>query len=101
MNPTVLLWLAFSLWLTVVLTGISFMAMGIELRRRGVSVKWWSLSFSLKTRIETASTVISTYKSFKRDHNEIPVFLWTMTAFGTGIVVVPVIGLLLFLLAAH
>ena len=96
MNPTVLLWLAFALWLTVVLTGCSFMAMGIELRRRGVPIKWWSFSFNPKTRIETANTVIKTYKTFKQEHNESPVFLWAMVLFGAGIIVVPIIALVAF-----
>ena len=97
MNPTVFFWLAFTLWLTVVLTGCCFMAMGIELRCRGVPVVWWSFSFSPKKRIKTLTTVITEYRIFKRERGELPVSLWLMGLFGTGIVVVPIVALVTFL----
>lgn len=97
LDPTVLFRFAFSLWVTVVLTGCSYMAMGIELRCRGVLVKWWSFSFNPRKRIETLTTVIKSYRTFKRKREELPVFLWLMELFVVGIVVVPVAALVVFL----
>ena len=97
MNPTALFWFALTFWLTVVMTGCSFMAMGIELRCRGVPVEWWSFSFSPKKRIETLTTVIKEYRILKREREELPVSLCLMGLFGAGIVVVPMVALVKFL----
>jgi hypothetical protein len=73
------------------------MAMGIELRRKGVAIKWWSFSFNLKTRIATCKKVIRSYGAMKRERDEFPFFLWAMAVFGTGILVVPIVAIGLFL----
>ena len=74
------------------------MAMGVELRRKGSSIKWWSFSFSIKARIETCRRVIQSYRSMKRERNEIPILLWAMALFGSGIIIIPIVGFL-FLIA--
>ena len=73
------------------------MAMGIALRRRSIPIKWYSFSFNPIVRIQKIIEVIKTYRDFKRENNEFPLFLWLMAIFGAGVVVIPISCLVAFL----
>ena len=90
---------AIALWFSFVLTNLSFAAMGIELRRRGVPIEWLSYSFNLPARFAKVAEVTRAYWAFKKGRHEFPLYACAMALFGAGIFVIPVVGLLSYLLS--
>ena len=86
-------------WVSFVLTNVSFAAMGMELRRRGVLIEWLSYSFNVTVRLAKVAEVTRTYWAFKRSHDEFPWYACAMLLFASGIFVIPAAGLLRFLLS--
>lgn len=90
---------AIALWISFALMNISFAAMGMELRRRGVPIDWLSRSFNLKVRFAKVSEVTRAYWMFKRSRDELPLFACATAFFACGLFVIPVAGLIYFLLS--
>ena len=84
-------------WATVVLTGLSLVAMIVELRLHSVPVKFPPITLNAARRIRKSVEIITTYRRFKKERGAVPLFIWTMWIFGAGIVVVPLVALVYYL----
>ena len=84
---------AIALWATVVLTGLSFLAMILELRWNSVPVKFPAPSLNAVRRVRESFEIIAAYRRFKEERGSPPILAWAMWFFGAGIVAVPLAAL--------
>jgi len=82
------------------LTNLSIAAMGIELRRRGVPIRWLSYSLNMRVRLEKINEVTAAYWEFKRERGEFPLFACALLTAALGLLVIPFTALLYRLLAS-
>lgn len=94
MTDLVLIRFGMATWFSFVLTNLTFAAMGIELRRRGVPIKWLSTSLNLRVRLEKVNEVTAAYWQFKKQRGELPVFACAMLIAASCILVIPFAALL-------
>ena len=99
MNAALVIRFVIAMWVSFVLANLSFVAMGIELRRRGVPIKWLSYSLNLKVRFAKVAEVTRAYWEFKNGRQEVPLFACAMGLFGATILAIPLVGLLCFVLS--
>ena len=78
---------------SLALTGLSVVAMIIELRLNSVPVKLSPITFSLARRLRSGIEIIATYRQFKMQRSAFPLFIWTLWTFGAVVVLVPIVGL--------
>ena len=100
MTDPILIRFGMATWFSFMLTNLSIAAMGIELRRRGVPIRWLSYSLNMRVRLEKINEVTAAYWEFKRERGEFPLFACALLTAALGLLVIPFTALLYRLLAS-
>lgn len=79
-------------WASLVLTGLSLVAMIVELCLNSVRVRFPPITFNVARRVRKTFEIVTAYRQFKMERSAFGLFIWTMWTFGVGVVLVPVVG---------
>ena len=77
----------------IMLTGLSLLAMLVELWLHSVPFDWPPMTLNVKLRLRKTAEIFDTYRRFKRERGAPPLFLWTFYLSLVGVAAVSLAAL--------